>query len=75
MIDKICVKAAGFQLLLGKIFGQLVNNGANDLKMAQFLSTCRGGAMEERVQNPCAARVWVVERRRNGECTKNGVAV
>ena len=31
--------------------------------------------MEERVQNPCAPRLFVVEQRRNDECAKNGVAV
>jgi len=75
MIDKICIKSAGLQLLICEIFGQLVNNSANDLQMSQLFSACRGGAMEERVQNPYAARLCGVKQRRNGECAKTGVAV
>ena len=58
-----------------QIAGQLVNNGGHNFHVSQFFSTCRGGAMEERVQNPCAARLCGVKNRRNGECAKTGVAV
>ena len=75
MIDKIRIKTTGFQLLLCEIFSQLMNNGTNNLQMSQFFGACRGWAMEERVPNPCAARVWGVEQGQNGECAKTVVAV
>ena len=74
-IYKVGIKAGRLDLILAEVSGQLVDDGPYNFQMPQFLSACRGGAMEERVQNPCAARLWGVEQRRNGECAKNGVAV
>ena len=75
VIHKIGRKGGILNLGILQIPGQLVNDGADHLQVPQFFGTCRGGAMEERVQNPCGARLWVVEQRRNGECAKTGLAV
>ena len=61
----------GLYLFIGQIAGQLVHDSGNHLKVRQLLGTCRGGAMEGRVPNPCGARVWVVKQRRHPECTKS----
>ena len=76
VIDKITGKErVCLNLFVSEVSSQLMHDGSNDLQMPQFLGTCRGGAMEERVQNPCAARLCGIEQRRNGECAKTGVAV
>ena len=62
-------------LLICQISGQLMHDGRYHFQMAQFFCACRGGAMEERVQNPCAARICGVEQCQNTECAKTGVAV
>ena len=50
----------GPDVLVLQIAGQLVYDGGHHFQVAQFFGTCRGGAMEERVQNPCAARPFGV---------------
>ena len=46
MIHKIGIKAGGPDLVLIQIAGELVNQGAHHLQVAQFLSTCRGDKRE-----------------------------
>ena len=75
MINEIRSKIRHAYVVILEISGELMNNGPYDFQMCQFLCACRGGAMEECVQNPCGPRLWVVEQRRNRECTKTGVAV
>ena len=39
MVDIIGVETSGFNLLGSQILGQLVDNGADDFQMGQFLGT------------------------------------
>ena len=57
VIHKIGVEAGGFDLLLGQIPGQLMDQRADHLQMPQFLRADCGSPRATSTKNPCAARV------------------
>lgn len=70
VIHKIGVEAGGFDLLLGQIPGQLMDQRADHLQMPQFLRADRGSPRATSTKNPCAARVTGRKREQKRECAK-----
>ena len=70
VINKIDVKARGFDFFRRHISGQLVNNGAYHLQMPKFFCADRGSPRATSTKKPCAARVTGRKRERKRECAK-----
>lgn len=70
VVDKIGGEARLADLLLRQIARELVDNGANHLKMPQLLCTDRGSPRATSTKKPCAARVTGRKREGKRECAK-----
>ena len=70
VVDKIGGEARLADLLLRQIARELVDNGADHLKMPQLLCADCGSPSATSTKNPCAARVTGRKRERKRECAK-----
>ena len=70
VVDKIGGEARLADLLLRQIARELVDDGANHLKMSQLLCADCGSPRATSTKNPCAARVTGRKRERKRECAK-----
>ena len=55
VVDKIGIEAGLFDLIYREVSRELVDDGADHLKMPQLLCTYRGTKMAPKAQNLCAA--------------------
>lgn len=70
VVDKIGGEARLADLLLRQIARELVDDGADHLKMPQLLCTDRGSPRATSTKKPCAARVTGRKREGKRECAK-----
>ena len=70
VVDKIGGEARLADLLLRQIARELVDDGANHLKMPQLLCTDRGSPRATSTKKACAARVTGRKREGKRECAK-----
>lgn len=75
VVHEVGIEAAGLDLVLVQVPGQLMDNGTDHLQMSQFLRTYKRVKMEPEAKNARIARVSGAVSSRKHECTDSGIPV
>ena len=70
VVDKIGIEAGLFDLIYREVSRELVDDGADHLKMPQLLCADRGSPRATSTKKPCAARITGRKREGKRECAK-----
>ena len=70
VVDEIGIEAGLLDLIYREVPRELMDDGADHLKMPQLLGADRGSPRATSTKKPCAARVTVRKREGKRECAK-----